>query len=1061
MGDIMGKKTDKCIRIGFNNINGFHTSGPQSTDLRSFIMTHEFDVFGMCEVNTHWKHSTIHVQDVTLGWFKRLHCSLAYYAQYSVATKFQSGGVMQFVINMLTSRVVNSGGDAQGRWTWHVLKGKDQRKVRCVSAYRPVRNEVNAGSAWNQQQIYGDDHGLNGNPHTRWLEDLTLLVQQWMSQGESVILMVDLNDDVVKGKTAKAIKMMGLREVITTQHSNLEATFHRGSVSIDGIFVSSKIQPIKCGYTCSTSDHLCLWLDLDEETIFGTPQAGPSSNKIRRLQCSDPRTVERYTSLMYEEVLKRNIDMMAAALSNEKRHYTHVEAQQWEKLDRTLLKIRLKAERKCRKLRTGAMQWTPELSMLSITKKFWFLAQKKISGLRVDTKYFKRVARAANQNTLVLAQPNKIERNLKEVTEKLREYKKNHVDKRNGWLESLAKAMADKDAKEGEDIDVKTVSYIKLLRHREDQRIGARIIRRVTGGESLFQPLDHVSFDNDRGQQVTTWDQGEMEVQLLKENQLRFNQASLSPFLQTPLHSVVGKYGETQNTIDIIQATLPNDVEERPMVREILNAMAAPPDMKMWELDFSVDSFANGWRKSREQTASGKSGLHFGHFIAACKHQQLRNLECHMANFPLRIGYSPQRWQQGVEVMLLKQRDNFHVKKLRAILLFEADFNFNNKRLGRQLMWKAEDYNWIAPEQYGSRKRFSAIDHCLNKRLSFDILRQTRRSGAICINDMKGCYDRIVHSVASICLQRFGMPMEPIKMMFQTLQSLKHYVRTSGGTSSKFFNAKDIHPVAIQGIGQGNGAGPQVWAAISSVLLDVLRKRKLGANFTSPISHKIMHLVGYTYVDDTDLIVTTEEQDEVQVVQKMQECLKTWEQAIDITGGQLEPSKTYWYLIQFRWKDGKWKYNTKTDTHAELFMTNADQQYVPVERVEVSEARRTLGVRLAPDGNNRAEFTYLKNQCDLWADRLRCGMIPKRYAWRAFSSTIWPKVAYALPATTLSKTECESITKKMVSATLSATGVNQHMNRDLVFGDISRQGLGYPDLYVWQVQLHVQYMDYI
>jgi hypothetical protein len=109
MGDIMGKKTEKCIRIGFNNINGFHTSGPQSNDLRSFIMTHEFDVFGMCEVNTHWKHSTIHVQDATLGWFNRLHCSLAYYAQYPVATKFQSGGVMQFVVNMLTSRVVNSG----------------------------------------------------------------------------------------------------------------------------------------------------------------------------------------------------------------------------------------------------------------------------------------------------------------------------------------------------------------------------------------------------------------------------------------------------------------------------------------------------------------------------------------------------------------------------------------------------------------------------------------------------------------------------------------------------------------------------------------------------------------------------------------------------------------------------------------------------------------------------------------------------------------------------------------------------------------------------------------
>jgi hypothetical protein len=46
--------------------------------------------------------------------------------------------------------------------------------------------------------------------------------------------------------------------------------------------------------------------------------------------------------------------------------------------------------------------------------------------------------------------------------------------------------------------------------------------------------------------------------------------------------------------------------------------------------------------------------------------------------------------------MLLKKPNTFHVSKLRAILLFEADFNHNNKRLGRTPMHHAEDQNWIA-----------------------------------------------------------------------------------------------------------------------------------------------------------------------------------------------------------------------------------------------------------------------------------------------------------------------------------------------------------------------------
>jgi hypothetical protein len=324
-----------------------------------------------------------------------------------------------------------------------------------------VKNEINAGSAWNQQQAYGDIHNLSGNPHTRWLDDLSLLVQQWLSHGESLIVMVDLNDDVKRGKTSMALKRMGLREIISDSHPNLEATFHRGSLSIDGIFVSSELQPVRCGYVHSTSDHVCLWADFDEEALFGTSSTGPIAKSMRRLQCSDPRTVDRYTSYMYEEIVKRKIDMHVETLSNGNTNYTHAEAQLWEKIDRILLQIRLRAERKCRKLRTGCVQWSPELSVLNATKRFWYLADKKASGLKVDTKYFKRVARAANQNPLVLGRPDIIRNKLQEASEKVKEYKRTHVNKRNSWLESLANAMANKVANENDDIDAKTVSYVQ------------------------------------------------------------------------------------------------------------------------------------------------------------------------------------------------------------------------------------------------------------------------------------------------------------------------------------------------------------------------------------------------------------------------------------------------------------------------------------------------------------------------------------------------------------------------------------------------------------------------
>jgi hypothetical protein len=173
---------------------------------------------------------------------------------------------------------------------------------------------------------------------------------------------------------------------------------------------------------------------------------------------------------------------------------------------------------------------------------------------------------------------------------------------------------------------------------------------------------------------------------------------------------------------------------------------------------------------------------------------------------------------------------------------------------------------------------------------------------------MKGCYNRIVHSVASICFQCMGMPLAPLRSMFITLQQLKHFIQTAHGTSESSFHASTIHPIAIQGVGQGNGAGPQLWAAISTVVLNMLRNQGMGGYFESPISRRPLHIAGYAYVDDTDIITYSSGYNEQQVVAQMQQNINLWAGGLASTGGQLEPQKTYWYNINFKWNQGNWAY---------------------------------------------------------------------------------------------------------------------------------------------------------
>ena len=66
-----------------------------------------------------------------------------------------------------------------------------------------------------------------------------------------------------------------------------------------------------------------------------------------------------------------------------------------------------------------------------------------------------------------------------------------------------------------------------------------------------------------------------------------------------------------------------------------------------------------------------------------------------------------------------------------------AEFNMNNKWIGKELMYWAEQNQLIALEQFGSRKVHECITAALNKRLTFDILRAFHLPGILCSNDAK------------------------------------------------------------------------------------------------------------------------------------------------------------------------------------------------------------------------------------------------------------------------------------------------------------------------------------
>lgn len=612
------------------------------------------------------------------------------------------------------------------------------------------------------------------------------------------------------------------------------------------------------------------------------------------------------------------------------------------------------------------------------------------------------------------------------------------------WLEEVATARA-------ADGNLSIAQEIRNLTTRENQRRDSRMIKGSLAATQR-KALSLIEVQSPDGSWVELFEQSDIENALHAELANRFNQAAGTPFCQEPLLSDIGPYATTPAVQQILRATYTPDPSVDSWARQLIPFLKQEVTMEPPQYQ-SVQQHNAGWKKVKERTSAGPSGITIPHMKAHGQSLLLSNIDTMMANLPYVHGFSPDRWRKGLDVMLEKKPGVRKINTLRAILLYEADFNQNNKRLGREMLFRAETAQAVAQEQFGSRKNLSATDQSLNKALTFDIWRQLRQNGALCSNDAKSCYDRIVHNCASLCMQRVGTPTLPIVSMLSTIQQLSHHVRTVFGESQHGYCHRGSIP--IQGVGQGNGAGPQIWALVSSPVLNMLRSKGLGARFVSSVLQHQTDLVGYAFVDDTDLVVSKPDISISDVNTLMQDSLTAWEGGIRATGGAIVPEKSHWYLVEFGWKDGSPFYKTVHDSPGKLKVNDVHGHPQRLHQLEPWEAVCTLGVRLAPDGNMTAQFDHMVSVATQWADSLRAGHLPRHLTWTAWRTTILKTLEYPLPVTTLTRTQCSRITSIVAAAALPRCGIMRTFPRALLHAPIKYGGLNIPDLYVEQGIQHI------
>ena len=95
-----------------------------------------------------------------------------------------------------------------------------------------------------------------------------------MSEGDHVVLAIDLNRHVLESDEDVSLRSLGIYEAITNRHntSTLAPTRQRGQVSIDGIFISGSLSITSRGYLpfgSINSENRDLWIKIKISLEFG------------------------------------------------------------------------------------------------------------------------------------------------------------------------------------------------------------------------------------------------------------------------------------------------------------------------------------------------------------------------------------------------------------------------------------------------------------------------------------------------------------------------------------------------------------------------------------------------------------------------------------------------------------------------------------------------------------------------------------------------------------------------------------------------------------------------
>ena len=1066
VGYVPEVKDDRVCRFVFENYNSlsFWHSQHKIHHLNKLLRQFDADCALGVELQVQWDMADTNLRlDKLLmpGQQKRVAVG---YNRHEAFSRSQHGGVSLATFDRLSQFVMESGSDPHGlgRWVWMKISSGSLVTI-VVVAYLPCKSKAAATSAkqrretvYNQQGRYFRSIGDVRCPRAIFVDHIGQQLAQWKQQGYQILLFADANSNVYDGILAvelqrEEIRMVDVCEAALGHKSpNSHAS---GTLPITGVFATSDLAAqhvFQSSHGFGLGDHRVFVVDIDLAQLLGSEYSQLVRLPGRKLQAKRYRVRKAYNKSLRDNIRRHKLTEKYHQLYQSHQSMSPQEiSQRINQLDREKSELMKCAESKCKRKCAGKLPNSPKVSYwCKRLRLFDRIRKHKITPLK-DPRNLHRSCKvlAKDCSDMEILQPN--DYTLEEVEARIIAIKDQLELLKPITPELRFSYISDKIDEAIEDGNTKKAKELASMLEREALRGGYQEIKKTTNkgkGRKVFS-IEQEGPDGTRSTISSKLDIERVAGQTIGE---RYRLAYSAPIMShNKLLNDVGFSGDGPAVESILRGTYcyPDDMDPYTQLlmleATVLFSSLGEQGIEDWVHSSDFQQF---WLHACERTESSKSQLHFGHYMAGAHDTDITELHVASLNTIRETGVAPDRWRNSVTVLLEKVFGVRLITKLRAICLLEADFNWLNKLIfAHRLETHCRLHGLTPPEQFAKSKS-CCEEASLIKNLTTDGGRILHNSSAITSNDFDQCYDRGCAPISGLAARAHGVSRQSTQLMLQTMQSMDYFIKTGFGISEEpVFGGSSHLGSKLMGFGQGSGAAPGGMRNIVTLVDNAYKRLGHGMAATSSISGRIFLLAAIIYVDDTDLLHWAKFYgiEDEEFVGQVQEATTDWGMLVHATGGAVKPSKSFWYLMSWKFHKGKARLKTKQELarfSITIPQSDGTTAAIPLEANDVT--KKTLGVWGNPLNQPTVPLVKLKEKGLDWVDKLRVRPLERKLTWLSLNSQQYPALFYGLSSLYASPDELETVMGSVYFNALPFLGYNRNINKAYRTLPTDFQGIG-------------------